>query len=274
MSWSIATWNVNSLRARLPRVLAWLERHGPDVLALQETKCADEDFPRAELEGAGYQVAFAGEPRGLNGVALLTRRPLTDVRAVLPGREDDDQRRFLSGEVDGVRVIDVYVPNGQAIGSDAFFFKLDWLSRLSAHLREEHDPAQPLVLLGDFNITPDDRDVCDPAAWKNHLHCTAVERKMLGYLGAWGLKDALRELTAEGGLFSWFDYRGTTRRLKRDEGLRIDLIYLTAPLAARLEAVEIDWEEREGERPSDHAPVVARLRGADSRLTASPTLPS
>lgn len=259
MTWSITTWNVNSLRIRLPRVIAWLEANAPDVLCLQETKCPDDAFPRAELEAAGYHVVYTGEEGGLNGVAVLSREPAQDVLDTLPGRADDTQRRFLSAEIAGTRVIDVYVPNGQSVGSEAFFFKLDWLSRLSAYLKGSLDPSQPVILLGDFNITPDDRDVWNPEAWKGSIHCSAIERKMLGYLEDWGLRDAQRVLSDEGGLFTWFDYRTSTKGLNRAEGLRIDLVYVTPPLAEKLEAVVIDWEEREGERPSDHCPVTARF---------------
>lgn len=262
MSWSIVTWNVNSLRMRLERVRAWLAKHDPDVVCLQETKCKDADFPRAELEACGYQVVFSGQENGLNGVAILAKSAPSEVLDTLPGREDDDHRRFLSAQVDGVRVIDVYVPNGQSLGSDAFFYKLDWLGRLQAHLRGQHDPSEPLVLLGDFNITPDDRDVWDPQTWKDSIHCSPHERRALTYLQGWGLSDALRLQTEEGGLFSWFDYRTTTKSLNKDEGLRIDLIYVTKPLAERLEEVRIDWEERAGEKPSDHAPVIATFRDA------------
>lgn len=256
----IATWNVNSLRSRLDRVVAWTQRHAPDVLCVQETKCTDAQFPRAELEALGYHVVCAGEPSGRNGVATLARAPLEDVERVLPGRDDDEQRRFLATTVSGVRVLNVYVPNGQAVASDAFFYKLDWLSRLQAYLVERCDPAQPLVLLGDFNIAPDDRDASNPEARRNTLHCTDHERRALGYLERWGLKDTLRELTDTPGHYTWFDYRDTLHRLRKDRGLRIDLIYATAPMIARLEDVTIDVEERAGERPSDHAPVVATFR--------------
>lgn len=257
----VVTWNVNSLRTRLPRVKAWLERRQPSVVCLQETKCPDAQFPREELEGLGYQLSFTGEQGGLNGVAILSRGAQEDVVDVLPGREDDAQRRFLSARVDGVRVINVYVPNGQQLGSDAFFFKLDWLGRLQRHLVERHDPQEPLILLGDFNIAPDDRDVWAPESFQDQLHCSAHERRALGYLGTWGLHDALRVLHEEAGLFSWFDYRHTFKEFKQDQGLRIDLIYVTEPLVSRLQAVEIDLEERAGEQPSDHAPVTARFGG-------------
>ena len=156
---TVVTWNVNSLRSRMDRVLAWTDRHRPSVLCLQETKCSDDQFCAKEFEALGYHVCFAGETSGRNGVAIVADAPLEDVVSRLPGRDDDEQRRFLSARVHGLRVIDCYVPNGQAVGSEAFFYKLDWLARLQAHLVESHDPSEPLALVGDFNICPEARDV-------------------------------------------------------------------------------------------------------------------
>ena len=260
----VATWNVNSLRIRLDRVTAWVAKHQPDVLCLQETKCPDEQFPRREVEALGYHTACNGE-KGLNGVAILTRRPLTDVETTLPGRDDDAQRRFLAGTIDGVRVMNLYVPNGQAIGSDAFFFKLDWLGRLQRLLVQRHRPDQPLLLMGDFNIAPEDRDVHDPVLWRNRLHCSTHERRAIENLLKWGLVDALRARHPEPGHFSWFDYRGAIGNfgrhlVKKGEGLRIDLILATPPLVERLIDVWVDLEERLGDKPSDHAPVLARFK--------------
>ncbi len=264
----IVTWNVNSLRVRLPRVLAWLEAQRPDVLCLQETKVSDEQFPRAELAALGYQAVTREQSSGrtgLNGVAILSRHPLEDVVTTLPGNDEDDQARFIAARTGGVEVICVYVPNGQAVGVDAFFYKLDWLSRLQAYLVSERDPSAPLALLGDFNITPDDRDVFDPPAFKDRLHATAHERRAIEYLAKWGLSDALRLLHDDAGRYSWWDYRDTTQRVREDQGLRIDLILITQPLVERLQAVTIDVEERRGlalpdEKPSDHAPVTATFR--------------
>lgn len=260
----VATWNINSLRARQDRLLAWLEKHGPDVLCLQETKLPDEQFPVAELARLGYRACFSGE-KGLNGVAIVTREEPREVERALPGRDDDTQRRYLAASVGGVRLICVYVPNGQTLGSDAFFYKLEWLARLQRHLVARYRADQPLLVMGDFNIAPDDRDVADPPAWKGRLHCTAHERRAIEYLNKWGLQDALRAKHPEGGLFSWFDYRGALgqggrKQVEKNDGLRIDLILATAPLVARLEDVWIDLEERLGEKPSDHAPVLARFR--------------
>ncbi|RMG08983.1 MAG: exodeoxyribonuclease III [Planctomycetota bacterium] len=257
--WTLATWNVNSLRARLDRVLSWLDRTRPDVLCLQETKCPDADFPREAFAAAGYRSAHAGQEDGLNGVAVLSREPLEGVVDLLPGNPSDTQRRFLSVRTSGVRVLCVYVPNGQAVGSEAYFYKLDWLSRLLAFLRERHRPDEELALLGDFNIAPDDRDVDDPARWEGGIHCTAHERRMLEHLQAWGLVDCQRALEPEARRFTWFDYRSTYRGFSAAKGLRIDLIYATRPLVERLSELRVDLEERAGERPSDHAPVLARF---------------
>jgi exodeoxyribonuclease-3 len=258
----IVSWNINSLRQRLHRVTAWLEQQQPEVLCLQETKCPDDQFPRAELEAAGYQLAFSGQ-KGLNGVAILSKRPLEDVEVVLPGRDDDTQRRYVAATVEGVRVINVYVPNGQQVGSDAFFFKLDWLSRLQAHLRATLDPAQPICLLGDFNIAPAELDVHDVGAWEGGLHCTAHERKMIGFLLGWGFHDALRLKHPEAPVFTWFDYRDPNA-VEEGRGLRIDLSLITAPLTERLDDVTVDLEERarsaDDDKPSDHAPLITHLR--------------
>lgn len=255
----ITSWNVNSLRSRLERVGAWLIQHQPDVLCLQETKCADADFPADELAAWGYRSVYTGQQNGLNGVAILTKEEPRDVLSVLPGRDEDEQRRFLSAEVCGLRVIDLYVPNGQALGSDAFFYKLDWLARLQAHLVGAHSPQDPLIVLGDFNITPDDRDLWDPQGWSGQLHCSPHERRALGYLEAWGLHDSLRLLTQEGGIYSWFDYRDTVREFDAQRGLRIDLIYVSEALKGRVRALDVDLAERQGEKPSDHAPVTLTL---------------
>ncbi len=264
----LVTWNVNSLRARLKRVVAWLERHAPDVVCLQETKCPDDLFPARDLEVAGYRATFTGQ-KGLNGVAILTRIETTaapvDVVTALPGTPRDPQRRFVEvvlpgeGGAEGLRVLCVYVPNGQAVGSDAYFYKLDWLSRLLAHLRTSHDPARPLVLCGDFNVAPTDLDVPSPEAYRDRLFATTPERRALGHLEAWGLVDALRARSPTGpGPFTWFDY--APGAVERDDGLRIDLIYATPPLVERLVEVTVDLDERRGDRPSDHAPVVAAFR--------------
>lgn len=257
----IVSWNINSLRQRLHRVTAWLAAHDPDVVCLQETKCPDAQFPRDELEGAGYELAFTGE-KGLNGVAILSKHPLSDVETVLPGRDDDTQRRYVAATVAGIRVLNVYVPNGQSVGSDPFFFKLDWLSRLQAHLRQAHSPDQPICLVGDFNIAPAALDVHDVKAWEGGLHCTTHERKMIEFLLAWGFTDALRAKRPDEPVYTWFDYRDANA-VEEGRGLRIDLSLVTAPLVDRLSDVTVDLDERlrsdDDDKPSDHAPLITEL---------------
>lgn len=259
---NVVTWNVNSLRAHLDRVLAWLERHRPDVLCLQETKCTDAELPRADFERLGYHVAAASQP-ARNGVATLTRAPMTDVLGVLPGEETDDHARFVSGRLGETTVVNVYVPNGQGVATDAFFYKLAWLARLLSWLKTTQDAGKPLVLVGDFNICPADLDVYWPEAYRGRLHCTDHERKAIDHLRAWGLTDTLRHLHPDTpGLYTWFDY--TPKAFRKREGLRIDLILATKPLIERLTKVEIDCEERApkktGSKPSDHCPLIASFR--------------
>lgn len=259
----ITTWNVNSIRTRRERALAWLEAHQPDVLALQETKVEDAVFPEDDFAQRGYHVARHGQ-KTYNGVALLTRNPAAEVRTALPHDPDPAEARMISARVGDLTVIDVYVPNGKHITSDKFAYKMDWLTRLLEHLETHHEPTDPLVLLGDFNITPDDRDVHDPVAWRGKVHCHPVERAMLQRFFDWGFTDLLRHKTEEEGIYSWWDYRGGG--FPRNKGLRIDLILGTVPLLDRVVSVEVDRHERaedagEG-KPSDHAPVTLTLADA------------
>lgn len=253
----LATWNVNSIRARQQRVLAWLAERGPDVVCLQETKVVDDDFPRAEIEAAGYHAAFHGQ-KSYNGVAILARKPIEDVRCGFVDGGDDDQARCIAGTIDGVRVLCVYVPNGKAPGTDKYLFKLEWLARLRAHLEAHCSTDAPVVLCGDFNVAPEDRDVHDPAAWQGEIHCSDPERQALARVVDWGLVDTFRLHHEEGGLYSWWDYR--MLGFPKNKGLRIDHIYVTPPLAARCVEASIDREARKGKQPSDHAPVLAAFR--------------
>lgn len=254
----VVTWNVNSIRTRKERVRAWLQTHQPDVLCLQEIKVVDEGFPREVFEELGYHVETWGQ-KTYNGVALISRTPLEDVHRGLPHDTEDAEARVIEATVSGCRVINVYVPNGKRITSDKFAYKLDWLTRLLERIETVHDAGQPLVLLGDFNIAPEARDVHDPEAWAGKVHFHPVEHAMLARFMAWGLTDVFRSLHEEAGLYSWWDYRGGA--FPRDKGLRIDLVLATASLAARLTACDVDKSERReiegGEKPSDHAPVVA-----------------
>jgi exodeoxyribonuclease-3 len=254
----LATWNVNSLRVRLPRLTAWLGAHAPDVLCLQETKVEDALFPAAELAALGYHAAFVGQ-RTYNGVAILARAPLTDVAIGLGDDEPDDQARLIAATVaGGVRVVCVYVPNGSAVGTDKYVYKLRWLERLRAYFARHGARADaPWILCGDMNVAPDDRDVYDPARWGDDVLCSQPERAGLRAAIDWGMADAFRHLEPAGGHYSWWDYRGVA--FFRNQGLRIDHIYATPPVLARVRACSIDRAERKGAQPSDHAPVLLEL---------------
>ena len=251
----LATWNVNSLKVRLPQLLEWLAAKQPDVVCLQETKLEDANFPRAEIEAAGYQVAFSGQ-KTYNGVALLARGELADVVSGNP-HFGDPQKRLIAATVGGVRVICAYVPNGQAVGSDKYDYKLAWLAALDKWLTEQLAAYPQLALAGDFNIAPDDRDVHDPAAWAGQILCSDAERSAFQRLQALGLHDSFRLFEQPEKTFSWWDYR--MLGFRRNQGLRIDHILLSAPLRARCTASGIDREMRKRERPSDHAPAIVDL---------------
>ncbi len=249
----IATWNVNSLRVRLPQVLAWIEAQRPDILALQETKLPDAMFPVEDFRALGYEVAFSGQST-YNGVALISRQPLSDVQMDIPGFEDH-QRRVLAATIGDIRVIDLYVVNGEAVGSEKYAYKLAWLAAVHDWVREELQRHPELVLLGDFNIAPDDRDVYDPKVCQEVILCSSAEREALRRLLELGLVDVFRLFEQPERSFSWWDYR--MRGFQRNLGLRIDLILASQPLAARCRAAGIDKTPRGWERPSDHAPVWA-----------------
>lgn len=251
----IATWNVNSLAVRLPQVLDWLQAQQPDVLALQETKLTDDKFPKEAIAAAGYQTVFFGQPT-YNGVALLSRHPLEAVQCGIPGL-DDAQARVIAATVDGVRVIDCYFPNGQAPDSDKFAYKMQWLDALQAWVIAELQRSPRLVLLGDFNIAPEDRDVYDPVAWAGQIHCTPEERAHFRQLLDLGLIDAFRAFEQPPKSWSWWDYRNLAFR--KNQGLRIDHILVSAALRPALQSCSIDKTPRKNERPSDHAPVIAEL---------------
>jgi exodeoxyribonuclease-3 len=251
----IATWNVNSLRVRLPHVLQWLEAAQPDVLAIQETKTVDEQFPLAELEAAGYSVVFAGQ-KTYNGVAILSKSLATDVVTDIPDL-DDPQRRILAATIDGVRIVNLYVVNGSEVGSDKYAYKLAWLAQVTAWLQQQATLYPSLVVLGDFNIAPENRDVHDPVAWGEGILCSPAERAALQAIQALGLSDTFRQFAQPDKSFSWWDYRGGGFR--RNHGLRIDLILASKPLADACQSCVIDREPRTWEKPSDHTPVVAEF---------------
>ncbi len=258
----IITWNVNSIRTRMERVLGLLARHQPDLLCLQETKVTDEELPRDELARAGYRVEHYGQ-KTYNGVALLSREPLREVARSFTGNPAPDQARVIGGELDGVYVLNLYVVNGESLGSEKYALKLDWLDALAGWLEREWDPARPLLLVGDFNIAPDDRDVHDPELWRGRVLASDAERERFQRLLRWGLSDLLREKRDDGGVFTWWDYR--MGAFARGWGLRIDLALGTRPVQQRLASVVVDRDERKPTfgpgKPSDHAPVVITLEG-------------
>ena len=255
MKIKIATWIVNSLKVRLPQVIDWLHEWQPDILALQETKLTDPDFPTLDIANIGYQAVFSGQ-KTYNGVATLSRLPASEIVTDLP-EMDDPQRRVLGATVDGVRVINLYVPNGQAVGFGKYTYKLAWLEALIGWLRDELTRHSRLIVLGDFNIAPEDRDVHDPAAWAGQVLCSAAERTAFQRLLALGLTDTFRLFLQEERSFSWWDYRASAFR--RNLGLRIDHLLTSPALTAACTACQVDKVPRRLERPSDHAPVIAEF---------------
>ena len=249
----VATWNVNSLKVRLPQVLEWLKLHQPDALCLQETKLEDPKFPVEEIRAAGYEVQYSGQ-KTYNGVAILSKAPATAALTLVPGF-DDPQKRVLAATIDGIRVVCLYVPNGQSVESDKYRYKLDWLARINQWLAAELAANDRLVVVGDFNIAPDERDVYDPKAWEGQVLFSAPERQAFQDLLALGLKDSFRLFEQAPASFTWWDYR--VNAFKRKMGLRIDHILLSGPLAGACRSSSIDIEPRKNERPSDHAPVIA-----------------
>ena len=251
----MATWNVNSLKVRLLHLLEWLAANPVDVVCLQETKTEDKGFPFAELSAAGYHAVHNGQ-KTYNGVAILSRTAPEEVRCDIPGFADE-QKRVIAATIDGVRIVCAYMPNGQEVGSDKYGYKLRWLAALNAALREDLRRWPRLALLGDYNIAPDDRDVHDPAAWKDKILCSEPERTAFRAFLDLGLADTFRLFEQLPKLYSWWDYRQMGFRLNR--GLRIDHILLSSPLASSCSSCVIDKAPRKLERPSDHAPVVATL---------------
>jgi len=251
----LATWNVNSLAVRLPQLLDWLAANPVDAMVLQETKLVDGKFPAAEIEAAGYRVVFHGQ-KTYNGVALLSRDSADAVVRNIPGFADD-QARVIAGTVAGIRVVGAYFPNGQAPGTDKFAYKMLWLNALREWLREELAAHPKLVLMGDFNITPDDRDVYDPIGLAGQIHCTVEERDQFRGLVGLGLHDAYRMFEQPLKCWSWWDYRNLAFR--KNQGLRIDIILVSDPLKASVRTCAIDKVPRKNERPSDHAPVLVEL---------------
>jgi exodeoxyribonuclease-3 len=249
----IATWNVNSLRVRMEHLGRWLADNTVDAIALQELKLTDDQFPRADFEAMGLHAACYGQ-KTYNGVAIVARRPPGGVTTGIPG-DADPQRRVISASVGPIRLVNVYVPNGQAVGSEKYTYKLAWLERLRAWLATQLAEHEYLLVAGDFNIAPEDRDVHDPAAWQGSVHVSEPEREALAKIAALGLSDVFRRFEQPRNAWSWWDYR--MNAFRRDHGLRIDLMLASKALAARCTACTIDRAPRTWERPSDHAPVTA-----------------
>ena len=253
----VATWNINSIRARQERLVGWLASARPDVLCIQEIKCTDQEFPSLEVRAAGYYSVTCGE-KSYNGVAILSR---SEPRQVLSGMGDDSadrQCRIIAATVDGTRIISVYAPNGQAVDSPAYQYKLEWFERLRRYLAFRHRPTDSLIICGDFNVAPEAKDVYDPALWEGQTLFTVREREALRRVTEFGLVDAFRQYHPEEGRYSWWDYRMLA--FPKNRGLRIDHLYATAPLSERCVASDIDREARKGSQPSDHAPVWAEFR--------------
>jgi len=250
----IASWNINSLRKRQDRLFAWLDATKPDILSLQETKCTDEQFPELALQSAGYHSAYHGE-KSYNGVAILSKAKLHDVRPSLCDEIVDPQARVIAARTDNLRVYSIYAPNGQAVGSPAYEYKLNWYARLRDCLTKEKD--LDLVVCGDFNVAPEDVDVHDPALWRGAIMCSDRERAAFRQLRDAGLTDTLRLHHNESGLFSWWDYRMLS--FPKNRGLRIDTILASKSLAKKCTDAGIDREMRKGKEPSDHAPVWAEF---------------
>ncbi len=251
----LATWNVNSLKVRLPQVLAWAEKHRPDALCLQETKLEDGKFPAAEIRAAGYEPVFSGQ-KTYNGVAIISLAEPSEMITEIPGFEDS-QKRVLAATVGGVRVVCAYVPNGESTESDKYQYKLRWLAAFREWLKQELAVHPRLAVLGDYNIAPEDRDVHDPAAWEGKVLFSRPEREAFNALLALGLRDSFRLFDQPERSFTWWDYR--MNAFRRKMGMRIDHILLSEELAKSCTACTIDIEPRQNERPSDHAPVIAEL---------------
>lgn len=252
----IATWNVNSLKIRLPHLLDWLASHQPDVMCLQETKTEDRNFPRAEIERAGYRAVYCGQ-KAYNGVAILARGELTDVQHGIPDFPDDP-KRVIAATVDDLRILCLYAPNGEAPGTDKYAYKLRWYQALTAWLQEKLKKYPRLAVLGDLNIAPEPRDVHNPKRWEGKIHFSEPERAAFREVIDAGVKDAFRLFEQPEKQFTWWDYR--LKAFERGWGLRIDHILLAPALAAECGSCAIDLEPRKRERPSDHAPVISELR--------------
>ena len=253
----IATWNVNSINVRMPQLLGWLETADPDIVCFQETKSIDDNFPVMALKAAGYDAVFMGQ-KSYNGVAIISKFPIEDVQKNFLDDDDESPKRLIAATIKGVRIVDTYIPNGTAIGTDKFTFKLDWLQRLRRLFDEGCDPRKDVLLCGDFNVAPDPVDVWNPPAWEGKLHFSKPERAAMHYVKQWGFIDLFRKMNGDVREFSWWDYREGA--WPKDHGLRIDHIWTSPSLAAKSKGCWIDKSPRALEKPSDHAPVIAEFK--------------
>ena len=252
----IATWNVNSVLARMPLVLRWLDDVKPDVLCMQETKCTDDKFPTLVFQERGYQCQLFGQ-QSYNGVAILSRTTCETSHRGYPGDDETAQSRLITSTVNDLQIVNVYIPNGQAVGSEKYEMKLGWMRRLREFFDQNYDSSRPVLLCGDFNVAPEERDVHDVRLWQGRIMFSEQERATLQSIKDWGFTDAFRLHVEEGGKFTWWDYRAGAFR--RNMGLRIDHIWITQPLVSRSVRTWIDMEPRTWEKPSDHAPFIAEI---------------
>lgn len=253
----IATWNVNSIKARLTHLAHFCDAADPDVICLQETKCVDESFPCQEIFDLGYYSAFYGQ-KSYNGVAILSKHEPFEVVKGFPEDDADSQKRLIAATINGVRIVNTYIPNGSELWSDKFKFKLDWLLRLRRFFDDNYNLSENVLLCGDFNVAPEALDVWDPPAWEGHIHFSKPERAAIHYIKQWGFIDIFRQMNGDVREFSWWDYRAGG--FQRNQGLRIDHIWTSAALADLCTGVWIDKEPRKQEKPSDHTPVVAEFK--------------
>jgi len=253
----IATWNVNSINVRMPQLLRWLEAADPDVVCFQETKSIDDNFPMMALNAAGYDAVFMGQ-KSYNGVAIISKFPIEDVQKNFLDDDEESPKRLIAATIKGVRIVDTYIPNGTALGTDKFTFKLDWLQRLRRLFDETCDVSKDVLLCGDFNVAPDPLDVWNPPAWEGKLHFSKPERAAMHYVKQWGFVDLFRKTNGDVREFSWWDYREGA--WQKDHGLRIDHIWTSASLANKCTGCWIDKSPRSLEKPSDHAPVIAEFK--------------
>ena len=253
----IATWNVNSINVRMPQMLEWLERAAPEVVCLQETKCVDENFPLEAVNNAGYKAAFFGQ-KSYNGVAILSKLPIEDVQKGFDDDDDESPKRLIAATINGIRIVNTYIPNGTELGTDKFTFKLDWLMRLRRYFDATSDVKNDVLLCGDFNVAMDDADVWSVEQWTGKLHFTKTERAAMYNVKQWGFVDLFRKIKGDAQEFSWWNYREGA--WQRNRGLRIDHIWTSPPLAAKCTDCIIDRSPRGLEKPSDHAPVIAEFK--------------